>query len=126
MNIPDGVRNTFVLMESFYCTKAATTKEIQYHAQITAWQKKPGDRGFCAQQKTNQTPMTDFQQFKFLFSFIWSQINFFFNTKLRIFICPSQKLQQCRKYIGSGSTKTANQPLGRLAAFGKTPKICHF
>lgn len=77
MNIPDGVRHTFVLMESFYCTKAATTKEIQYHPQITAWQKKPGDRGFCAQQKTNQTPMTDFQQFKFLFSFILSQINFF-------------------------------------------------
>lgn len=54
MNIPDGVRNTFVFMGSFYCTKAATTKEIQYHPQITAWQRlfqKAWGHGFLSRTK---------------------------------------------------------------------------
>lgn len=89
--------------------------------------KKPGDRHVCAQQKINQTPRQASSGSGFYSPL--SEVRLaLFDTKLNVFICPSQKLQQRRKYIGSGSIKAANQPLGRLATqhLGRLPRFAIF
>lgn len=131
MNIPDGVCNTFVLVESFYCTKAATTKDIQHHPQITAWQKtllKSLGTGVSVHNKRSTKHLWQTSSGSGFYSPLSEVRLALFDTKLNVFICPSQKLQQRRKYIGSGSIKAANQPLGRLATqhLGRLPRFAIF